>query len=98
MPVKLLWAREDDIQHDYYRPGGFHYLKGAVDPSGKLVAWHNHFVTYGDGNRTVTAANLGATEFPQHFVPNYHAEMSAMNLGIRTGSMRAPEQQQRWRL
>jgi len=90
MPVKLLWSREDDMQHDYYRPGGFHYLKGAVDSSGKLVAWHNHFVTYGDGNRTVTAANLGATEFPQHFVPNYHAEQSTQNLGIRTGSMRAP--------
>jgi isoquinoline 1-oxidoreductase beta subunit len=90
MPVKLLWAREDDMQHDYYRPGGFHFLKGAVDPSGKLVAWHNHFVTYGEGNRTVTAANLGPTEFPQRFVPNYHAEQSTMNLGIRTGSMRAP--------
>ncbi len=90
MPVKLLWAREDDMQHDYYRPGGFHYLKGAVDSSGKLVAWHNHFVSYGDGQRFVTAANLGPTEFPQHFVPNYHAEASVQNLGIRTGSMRAP--------
>jgi isoquinoline 1-oxidoreductase beta subunit len=90
MPVKLLWAREDDMQHDYYRPGGFQYLKGAVDASGKLVAWHNHFVSYGDGQRFVTAANLGPTEFPQHFVPNYHAEASVQNLGIRTGSLRAP--------
>ena len=90
MPVKLLWSREDDIQHDYYRPGGFHYLKGAVDSSGKLVAWHNHFISYGDGKRFVTAANLGPTEFPQHFVANYHAEASVQNLGIRTGSMRAP--------
>ncbi len=90
MPVKLLWSREDDMQHDYYRPGGFHYLKGAVDPSGKLVAWHNHFISYGDGQRFVTAANLGPTEFPQHFVPNYHAEASVQNLAVRTGSMRAP--------
>lgn len=90
MPVKLLWAREDDIQHDYYRPGAFQYLKGAVDSNGKLVAWHNHFVSYGDGERFVTAGNLGPTEFPQHFVPNYHAEASVQNLGIRTGSLRAP--------
>jgi isoquinoline 1-oxidoreductase beta subunit len=89
-PVKLLWAREDDMTHDYYRPGGFQYLKAGVDASGKIVAWHNHFISYGDGDRFVSAGAMGATEFPQRFVPNYALQASVQPLGIRTGSLRAP--------
>ena len=96
-PVKVLWSREDDMAHDYYRPGGFHFLKGAVDANGKVTAWQNHFVTYGDPTpgpngqmRLTTAANLGPTEFPQPFISNVALFTSAQPIAMRTGSLRAP--------
>ena len=90
VPVKLVWSREDDMMHDYYRPGGFHYLKGAVDNSGKISAWQNHFVTYGDGTKYSPSATMASGEFPAGFVSNFSAGVSMMPLMIKTGALRAP--------
>ncbi|HEX6314451.1 MAG TPA: molybdopterin cofactor-binding domain-containing protein [Gemmatimonadaceae bacterium] len=89
-PVKLLWSREDDTRHDLFRPAGFHYLKAGVDGSGKLVAWKNHFVSFGAGDGFVQAAGLGATEFPARYIDNYALDASVMPLGVPTGFLRAP--------
>jgi len=90
VPVKLIWSREDDMRHDYYRPGGWQNLKAGLDANGKIVAWKNHFLSYGDGETFASSAAMGPTEFPQRFIPNYALHASVQKLGIRTGALRAP--------
>jgi len=43
-PIQLVWTREDDMTHDFYRPSGMRRMRGAVDEQGKVVAWSDYLV------------------------------------------------------
>jgi len=102
-PVKLTWTREDDLQQDHFRAGGFHFLRGGVDAQGKLVAWHNHFVTFanrverkesdGSSNSVLqpgSGANLSGDEFPGRWAANCLLEQTPIECRIPMGPWRAP--------
>lgn len=97
-PVKLTWTREDDLQHDHFRPGGFHFLRGAIDANGRAVAWHNHFVTFAnrverDGKSVLqpgSGGNLSGDEFPGRWLANCRLEQTALECRVPMGPWRAP--------
>lgn len=73
-PVKVVWMREDDMQHDAYRPYGIHRLSGAIGPDGWPVAWMHRIVTQnalGSGDSVGGAADL------PYAIPNLRVELNA---------------------
>ena len=89
-PVKLLWSREDDIAHDPFRPGGYHGLKAGLDVQGKVTAWRQHLVTFGDEKNSTSGGGIEQDTYPAGFPPAYALYTSAQPLSLRTGALRAP--------
>jgi isoquinoline 1-oxidoreductase subunit beta len=97
-PVKVVWTREEDIQHDYYRPYWFDRISAGLDEQGRPVAWHRRFAGSSvvarwippgfkdglDGDSTEGAINL------VYDFPNFHVEYARVEpKGIRTGFWRS---------
>ena len=43
-PVKMIWSREEDMQHDYYRPSSVHVMKGAFDQNNNITTFKHRIV------------------------------------------------------
>ena len=96
-PVKVIWSREDDIQHAQYRPANYHQLRAGLDTSGRPVAWTHRIV----------APSIMARMFPQtvkngldgeaveggvglpYAVPNVHVDYQLTDTGIPVGFWRS---------
>jgi isoquinoline 1-oxidoreductase subunit beta len=89
-PVKLLWNRRQDFQHDFYRPAGYNHFRGALDARGNLVGFADHFVTFSHGGEVALCADLPLDMFPAGFVPNLQFGQTMIELGAPTGHWRDP--------
>ena len=90
LPVKVLWSREDDIRHDFYRPGGYHNLAAGLDSAGKLTALSNHVACFARTEYFNMVSVPGGDEFPAGFVPNYALRALRIPFNIPVGMLRAP--------
>lgn len=90
VPVKLTWTRTDDIHNDHFRAGGFENMKGAVGPDGKLAAWEQHYIGFGQNGRPVMGSGLRGNEFPGVAFPNARIKLSLKEIATPCGAWRAP--------
>jgi isoquinoline 1-oxidoreductase subunit beta len=44
-PVQLVWTREDDMTHDFYRPAGMYRMRAGLDQEGNIIAWSQHIAS-----------------------------------------------------
>lgn len=94
-PVQVVWTREDDIHHDFYRPAGIYKFKGALDEEGKLAAWHLRAATtsrylYRGSQDSPHSTEVFPDGFPAGFVPNFKMEYTPLATTVPTGAWRAP--------
>jgi len=79
-PVKLIWSREEDMQHGYYRPFVMSRQTATLDASGRPLYWSHRF-TGGFGD--------GAAATPVYGVEDIDVKGAGMPVHLRTGAWRS---------
>ena len=95
-PVKVVWSREDDVQHDFYHSSGGMYLKAAVAANGKPTAWLQRSVfpsigtTFDDTAQYAMDLEMGMGWIDLPFdIANHQAENGPAKHHVRIGWMRS---------
>jgi isoquinoline 1-oxidoreductase beta subunit len=95
-PVQVVWSREDDIRHDFYRPAACHVLHAGLDAQGKLISWRHRgsspsIETFynGTGIPPQAAAQVDSLDFPALFIPNFRLEFAVAESGMPLGYWRS---------
>lgn len=96
-PVQVLWTREDDIEHDVYRPATYNRLVAALDADGWPVAWTHRIVGPSISARfdpEVAKKGMDPTSIEGAFnvpyaIPNIFVDYGMVDTGIPVGYWRS---------
>lgn len=95
-PIKLLWTREDDVQHDFYHANCAQHISAGIDESGKVNAWLHRTVFPSIGSTSSADANQpsgaelsqGVLDFP-YDIPNVSCQTNEAHAQVRVGWLRS---------
>ncbi len=94
-PVKLIWTREDDMTHDYYRPPVREAIDAVLDDRGKLLAWQLHITSpsitarFDPTNKDPFDSVIEYVQNYPYEVPNFGLSFTRREIGIDVGYLRS---------
>ncbi len=93
-PVRLLWTREQDFGHDYYRAGSVHRISAVIDRKRQLLGWNQRMASAsalarrGMPDDRLWTSELQADQLPAALVPNYRSDWYALESTTPRGPAR----------
>ena len=86
-PVQVVWTREDDIQHDFYRQAFHHRMSAALDDEGGVRAWRHRIAStsiavFWRPNPKPEESELGGALWPPYTTSSFRLEYAPAKSGI----------------
>ncbi|SFR88352.1 isoquinoline 1-oxidoreductase, beta subunit [Dyella sp. OK004] len=93
-PVRLLWTRDEDLGHDFYRSASVHKLSATLDRKREIATWNQRMASASAlGQRRVPdnrlwTSEVDANQLPAGLVPNYRSDWYSLQSGMPRGPHR----------
>jgi isoquinoline 1-oxidoreductase beta subunit len=93
-PVRLMWMREQDLAHDYYRSGTVHKIKAIIGRKRQVIAWDQRLASASALSGRGTAADrlwtseVSANQLPAGLVPTYRSDWYSLASAMPRGPFR----------